>query len=388
MEQLYHHGINGMKWGKRNGPPYPLDYKSHSRAEKQQNSRSSLSVYTTSTFKKSYKSAKTKEETDKQHKENIERINKSDNSNLAKTALRKNETDIYNRKLSDITDSKYFKTAVKLGVTALAVYGTYKVAQVIGRKSIMNMMSSDFDEMFFDRTFRTLDDIPKLSKTESVEEAMKYINPNFDSGMAFGYNQNCMCCTTSLVMRLKGYDVSASASVHGWLENTIPNMFNSAIINHADAYKCKNINDLISVMVKNGENGSYGNFIITWNKEFGGGGHSILYYIENNTVRFFDSQANMEYNAKELSECINLKKTAWSRLDNCDPTNDVLAWITNSGNKVNDSSEYARTFNEAKDNLVKINPKEPLSKTVPSNYDDLQEWVDAWLSVVDKKIRE
>lgn len=31
--ELYHHGIEGQKWGTRNGPPYPLGYKKHSRAE-------------------------------------------------------------------------------------------------------------------------------------------------------------------------------------------------------------------------------------------------------------------------------------------------------------------------------------------------------------------
>ena len=27
LEELYHHGIKGQKWGKKNGPPYPLDSK-------------------------------------------------------------------------------------------------------------------------------------------------------------------------------------------------------------------------------------------------------------------------------------------------------------------------------------------------------------------------
>ena len=31
---LAHHGILGQRWGKRNGPPYPLDPQSHSPSEK------------------------------------------------------------------------------------------------------------------------------------------------------------------------------------------------------------------------------------------------------------------------------------------------------------------------------------------------------------------
>ena len=32
-KELKHHGIKGQKWGDRNGPPYPLNPSSHSKAE-------------------------------------------------------------------------------------------------------------------------------------------------------------------------------------------------------------------------------------------------------------------------------------------------------------------------------------------------------------------
>ena len=39
---LTHHGIRGQKWGKRNGPPYPLDDSDHSASEKKAGWRKSL----------------------------------------------------------------------------------------------------------------------------------------------------------------------------------------------------------------------------------------------------------------------------------------------------------------------------------------------------------
>ena len=41
-KELYHHGIKGQQWGKRNGPPYPLSAEDHSSREKRENWQYSL----------------------------------------------------------------------------------------------------------------------------------------------------------------------------------------------------------------------------------------------------------------------------------------------------------------------------------------------------------
>ena len=38
MNELYHHGIEGQKWGVKNGPPYPLDRGSGSRLRRMERS--------------------------------------------------------------------------------------------------------------------------------------------------------------------------------------------------------------------------------------------------------------------------------------------------------------------------------------------------------------
>lgn len=44
-ESLSHHGIEGQKWGVRNGPPYPLETKDYSPAEKKAMKRDSQKAW-------------------------------------------------------------------------------------------------------------------------------------------------------------------------------------------------------------------------------------------------------------------------------------------------------------------------------------------------------
>lgn len=54
-DYLEHHGIEGQKWGKKNGPPYPLGYNDHSTAEKKANPKGRLDNYDDKQAKKDFK---------------------------------------------------------------------------------------------------------------------------------------------------------------------------------------------------------------------------------------------------------------------------------------------------------------------------------------------
>jgi hypothetical protein len=44
-DSLEHHGIDGQKWGVRNGPPYPLAAGDHSAAEKRAMKKDQKNAY-------------------------------------------------------------------------------------------------------------------------------------------------------------------------------------------------------------------------------------------------------------------------------------------------------------------------------------------------------
>lgn len=56
-KQLYHHGILGQRWGKKNGPPYPLNAEDHSQTEKKAGWKNSLDGGSTEAEKKAAKEA-------------------------------------------------------------------------------------------------------------------------------------------------------------------------------------------------------------------------------------------------------------------------------------------------------------------------------------------
>ena len=104
-QELYHHGILGQKWGKHNGPPYPLGAKDHSQSEK------------TAGWKKSLGGGR-----------NEDLYYRNDKKEKQKARKVKGGSPISEKK-KGLTDKqkKYIKIGMAAAATVLATYGAYKL---------------------------------------------------------------------------------------------------------------------------------------------------------------------------------------------------------------------------------------------------------------------
>ncbi len=141
--ELCHHGILGQKWGKKNGPPYPLDAGDHSSSEKKAGWRKSLDK--TSDARAKIKSMSDDELRQKVYRKNLESQYRQYSSKVGE-----------NRKANDVIDitRKGFRT---LGNAASMV-----------SKGMQLKNQSKLDN---------IDDDEKMSKREK-REARKDINRN------------------------------------------------------------------------------------------------------------------------------------------------------------------------------------------------------------------
>ena len=235
---LAHHGVAGQKWGQRHGPPYPLsrnpanakrarvDYKQNSvHVNKGDLGRGiktmatgvlgivggaalglatggygtmvglALASVATESLMGGHKTRKSERLTDKRDK--IVREQESNESKEQKDIRKKKQQAIFDAdhelyanfnplESTNTAKLEYSSTTNKRLQKALEIKRDTKISDVLGSKN------------------QTL-----ASKTP--EKISHGVNPNY-SKTAAGYRDNCLKCSLTMEMRMRGYDVQAKAS--------------------------------------------------------------------------------------------------------------------------------------------------------------------------------
>lgn len=276
---LQHHGILGMKWGKKNGPPYPIGSSDHSASEKKAGWRKSL--------------------------------DKSDSGG---------QNDNKKRGLTD-KQKKTIKIGIAVTATALATYGTYKLAKSGKLDKYVEAGKAKVDEMFgkkggnsdFGKTkvgdiheyassqkkaaakaVQTVNGVKKFAKAESLEDTLRNVNSH--SGTNKNYSNNCTLCSITTFLRQAGLDVKAGSTggKPQQLGDKVEACFKGAKVLEGSAGKFgRSRQDAAEMLVnKFGQNAS-GVCSIQWKN---GGGHAFNWSIKDGVVKFFDGQMNRDDN--------------------------------------------------------------------------------------------
>lgn len=157
-----------------------------------------------------------------------------------------------------------------------------------------------------------------LKTSEMTEkEDMRQINPGFKN---FNTNteNNCMLCSTAYELRRRGYDVAANKVTVGYFHDEISDWFKGAkpkniAIEQESKWKQslkaqnglnKQASQAIKAALLKEPEGARGNLMVNWGA---GGGHSVVWEIQNGQVILRDCQSNKTYTNPDrlLNLCIS-----------------------------------------------------------------------------------
>lgn len=188
-------------------------------------------------------------------------------------------------------------------------------------------------------TPKSFSDLKKVDKPQTNDEHQLSINPDYGKNQTYDNRMNCSFCTAAYDLRKRGYDVEANPisqveayTVHdvaSWYDgakvvsqSTVESFFRQrALENPKEALTEKEM--LMTALKSNGE-GARGHLALYW---ITGGGHDVIWEIENGEVIIRDCQTGEI--SRTLSQLDCASGYDYVRTDNVEPNENVLRTVRN-----------------------------------------------------------